>query len=209
MVSTNNVEIIEKILSGEMKFTDLNFEISTLEDGFIVELLRWFDKNIEKISNRKQRNDLDNWKTYYEQIVRIFYGFVIYRGIQDQIQLRKIFRYLFSVDKNDNPYRNSYDIISEEKLMKVYNYLTIHTPKKLYNDHEDCENRKSIKNFVGIWDTEEMKNKLDHIEFITYKYNDKTFKKFINIVDDCNDSDLKSNNDKILDYFKDFLKELP
>ena len=108
-LSEVDVETIEKILSLEKKFTDFIFEPSTWFDGFIVELLRWFDNKMNEISDND--NDFDQWKTYYEQIVRILYHFVVYEGLYDIYSLVKmVFEYLFSVD--DDPYRNDYNIIS-------------------------------------------------------------------------------------------------
>ena len=78
MIYTISTEIIEKILSREMKVTDLDYMIFTWQDAFIIELLRWFDKKINEIPERKiNLLDPDNfyhWKTYYEQYIRIFYN---------------------------------------------------------------------------------------------------------------------------------------
>ena len=125
MISIVHANITEMILSRKMLFSDFNFKPSTWEDVFVVELLRWFDNKIEIMPYRKSELNTHwyDWRYYYEQIVRILYYFVIYKNIQDSYKLYKIFRYLFSVDKNDNPYRNSYDMISVQKLMKLYNYL--------------------------------------------------------------------------------------
>ena len=131
-----STEIIEKILSREMKVTDLDYMICTWQDGFIIELLRWFDKKINEIPERKiDKRDPDNfyhWKTYYEQYIRIFYYFVIYRGIQDPKELRKIFKFLFTVNKKDNPYRNNYDMIFLDHMMPEMDGIeTMHILRKL------------------------------------------------------------------------------
>ena len=80
MIYTVSTEIIEKILSREMKVTDFDYMIFTWQDSFIIELLRWFDKKINEIPERKiDKRDPDNfyhWKTYYEQYIRIFYNTV-------------------------------------------------------------------------------------------------------------------------------------
>ena len=215
MIYTVSTEIIEKILSREMKVTDLDYMIFTWQDAFILELLKWFDKKINEIPERKiDKRDPDNfyhWKTYYEQYIRIFYYFVIYRGIQDPKELRKIFKFLFTVNKKDNPYRNDYDMISAEKLMKVYKYITHHISNELYNDYEDCENRKSINNLVGLWNTENMKDKLECIVIETYKGSE-IIKRTVNIYDifKVSDSYSETNRNKIIldtikNFFNDFL----
>ena len=102
-------------------------------------------------------------------------------------------------------------MISAEKLMKVYKYITHHISNELYNDYEDCENRKSIKNFVGIWDTEKMKDKLECIVIETYKGSE-IIKRTVNIYDifKVSDSYSETNRNKIIldtikNFFNDFL----
>ena len=199
MVSTVNAKIIEMILSEKMKFNDFNFKPSTWKDGFIVELLRWFDNKINEISTRKlynskNINDFNNWKTYYEQFVRILYYFVVYKDIKDSKQLSKIFSYLFSIDDS---YKNNYNTISSEKLMKVYNYLINHTP----NLKEDSQDREYIDVLIGRWKTKEMENKIKYIR--TNKNNIIHTSKSI-IIENCNDSELKLkvNNDDNVVYSK-------
>ena len=199
MVSTVNAKIIEMILSEKMKFNDFNFDPSTWKDGFIVELLRWFDNKINEIStiklcNSKNINDFNNWKTYYEQFVRILYYFVVYKDIKDSKQLSKIFSYLFSIDDS---YKNNYNTISSEKLMKVYNYLINHTP----NLKEQSQDREYIDVLIGRWKTKEMENKIKYIR--TNKNNIIHTSKSI-IIENCNDSDLKLkvNNDDNVVYSK-------
>ena len=114
-LSEVDVETIEKILSLEKKFNDFIFEPSTWFDGFIVELLRWFDNKINEISDND--SEFDQWKTYYEQIVRILYHFVVYEDLNEFYSLVKmVFEYLFSVD---DPYRNDYNIISGDMVYTV------------------------------------------------------------------------------------------
>ena len=195
MVSTVNAKIIEMILSEKMKFNDFNFDPSTWKDGFIVELLRWFDNKINEIStiklcNSKNINDFNNWKTYYEQFVRILYYFVVYKDIKDSKQLSKIFSYLFSIDDS---YKNNYNTISSEKLMKVYNYLINHTP----NLKEQSQDREYIDVLIGRWKTKEMENKLERI-VITINNINNDEKISVNIVDDCDYSDNYSSD--VCDY---------
>ena len=199
MVSTVNAKIIEMILSEKMKFNDFNFKPSTWKDGFIVELLRWFDNKINEISTRKlcdstNINDFNNWKTYYEQFVRILYYFVVYKDIKDSKQLSKIFSYLFSIDDS---YKNNYNTISSEKIMKVYNYLINHTP----NLKEQSQDREYIDVLIGRWKTKEMENK---IKYIRTNKNNIIHKSKSIIIENCNDSDLKLkvNNDDNVVYSK-------
>ena len=196
MISTVPDKIVEMILSREMEFINFNFDKpSKWEDAFVVELLRWYDIKIKIIPDRKCDSSI-NWETYYEQIVRILYYYVKYLGIKDYDKLYKIFRYLFTVDKNDNPYRNSYDMISAEKLMKVYNYLFIKVSdyfnKLKYNKDHVCEGY--IVPLVGIWNTEEMRIKL-----ILIKINKNI------LINDCNNSDEKTKIDEMI---LELLKEL-
>lgn len=193
MVSKINVETFKNILSLKKKFTDFNFEISTWEDGFILELLKWFDNKIKQISNLNEIA-FEYWKDYYEQIVRVLYYFVVYKDIKDSKQLSKIFSYLFSID---NSYKNNYNTISSEKLMNVYNYLINHTP----NLKEQSQDREYIDVLIGSWKTKEMENKIKYIR--TNKNNIIHTSKSI-IIENCNDSDLKLkvNNDDNVVYSK-------
>ena len=218
MVSTVNAKIIEMILSEKMKFNDFNFDPSTWKDGFIVELLRWFDNKINEIStiklcNSKNINDFNNWKTYYEQFVRILYYFVVYKDIIDYDELKKIFSYLFSVDKNDNPYRNSYDMISSEKLISLFDHIrveAIYDWTCMFEDDEDYTVRDYTNVLIGRWKTKEMKNKLETFEQNCLKKsiimdNDSDINKNKVIRIDNNKSDSKTELDEII---ADFLKEL-
>ena len=218
MIYTVSTEIIEKILSREMKFNDFNFRPYTWEDSFIVELLRWFDNKYIYIPMRKLHGpenayNFIHWKTYYEQIVRIFYNIVIVKNIQDSKQLNKIFSYLFSVDKNDNPYRNSYDMISSEKLISLFDHIrveAIYDWTCMFEDDEDYTVRDYTNVLIGRWKTKEMKNKLETFEQNCLKKsiimdNDSDINKNKVIRIDNNKSDSKTELDEII---ADFLKEL-
>ena len=170
MVSKINVETIEKILSLKKKFTDFNFEISTWEDGFILNLLKWFDNKIEQISNLNEIA-FKNWKDHYEQIVRILYYFVVYKDIQDSKQLHKIFSYLFPNIKYEIMFECFH--IDSKELMSVYNYLINKTPNYL----EKSFQVNKIDVLIGRWNNKERRNKLEDInnnnfEFIIYDDND-------------------------------------
>ena len=220
-------KIIEMILSREMKFNDFNFRPYTWEDSFIVELLRWFDNKYIYIPMRKLHGpenayNFIHWKTYYEQIVRIFYNIVIVKNIQDSKQLNKIFSYLFSVDKNDNPYRNSYDMISSEKLISLFDHIRVEAiyDSCMFEDDEDYTVRDYTNVLIGRWKTKEMKNKLETFEQNCLKKsinNNNNISKSIIMDDDSdininkiiridnNKSDSKTELDEII---ADFLKEL-
>ena len=230
MIPTLDIKTIEMILSRKVKFYKFRYDTSTWRDAFTAELLYWFSNKIELIPKRKLRDsnfidDFDHWKTYYEQYVRILYYFVVYKNIRDSDELRKIFSYLFSVDKNDNPYRNSYDMISAEKLINAYDYIRLeaiwdYSPVSI--DDEDYTNRDYLNVLIGRWNTKEMKNKLKTFEKNYLKKsinnnNEVTISKSI-IIDD--DSDIKINKNKVIridnnnksdefnEIISDFLKEL-
>ena len=180
MISTVNTDVIESILNRKLKFDDFNFKPLSWQDAFIVKLLKWFDKKIETISERKCKDTfdkelIDNWRLYYEQIVRILYHFVIYKNIHDCKQLNKIFSYLFNDDKNDSPYKNNYDMISSEKLMKVYRYIR----SFIYRWRLDNKDREYINVLIGIWNNENMNYKLDNV--ITFITDDKKNSVYINV----------------------------
>ena len=180
MISTVNTDVIESILNRKLKFDDFNFKPLSWQDAFIVKLLEWFDKKIETISERKCKDTfdkelIDNWRLYYEQIVRILYHFVIYKNIHDCKQLNKIFSYLFNVDKNVSPYKNNYDMISSEKLMKVYRYIR----SFIYRWRLDNKDREYINVLIGIWNNENMNYKLDNV--ITFITDDKKTSVYINV----------------------------
>ena len=166
IVNTVYPSIIEMILRRVMKFNFYEFEepLPTWHDAFIVELLKWFDTKIEAMSERKMdlrdKDLFKHWKSYYEQYVRILYYFVVYNNIQDSDDLKMIFVYLFPVDKDDNSHRDDSDIISSEKLMKLYNYIIRHIPHlKKDNKEREC----LVDVLVGRWNNEKMKYKLDNI----------------------------------------------
>ena len=206
MISTVPDKIVEMILSREMEFIDFNFNPSTWEDAFVVELLRWYDIKIKIIPDRKCDSSI-NWKTFYEQIVRILYYYVKYLGIKDYDKLYKIFKYLFSVDKNDNSYRNDYDMISAEKLMNVYNYLS-----RKVSDYSiklniyDKDYKGYIDPLVGIWNTEEMRIKLSHIKI--NNYNNEVYIDKDNLIDNISPkyNFIKNDNEK-LKLCKEFYNE--
>ena len=137
-----DVETIKKILSLEKKFTDFIFEPSTWFDGFIVELLRWFDNKINEISDND--NEFDQWKTYYVQIVKILYHFVVYDGLYDYDDLVKlVFKYLFysSCEIYLNPYENDYNFISPDALdaldvAELYTKEYNNQQMELFNNHK-------------------------------------------------------------------------
>ena len=166
MISVNT-NIIEMILSGEMTFNDFNFQPYIWYDGFIVELLRWFDNKINEISycDVEDPNWFDNWKNHYEQIVRILYYYVVYKDLNRHRKLvKKVFKYLFSVDDS---YINEYNVISSEELMNVYDYIVKNTPREL------CFNkilREPIDVLIGRWKTKEMENKLENIMISIIRY---------------------------------------
>ena len=214
MICTVDIKTIEMILSRKVNFYDFYFRPSTWKDAFIVELLKWFNNKVELIPKRKLRdsNCIDDfycWKTYYEQFVRILYYFVVYKDIIDYDELKKIFSYLFSVDKNDNPYRNSYDMISSEKLISLFDHIRVEAiyDSCMFEDDEDYTVRDYTNVLIGRWKTKEMKNKLE-----TFEQN--CLKKSI-IMD--NDSDINKNkviridnnkSDELNEIISDFLKEL-
>ena len=229
IISTVDNKTIEMILSRKAKFYEFIFDPYTWRDAFTAELLNWFSNKIELIPKRKLRDsnfidDFDHWKTYYEQFVRILYYFVVYKDIIDYDELKKIFSYLFSVDKNDNPYRNSYNMISSEKLIKAYDYIRVEAIcnyTRVPIDGEDYTDRDYINVLIGSWKTKEMKNKLKTFEKNYLKKsinnnNEVTISKLIRIDDD---SDIKINKNKVIridnnksdefnEIISDFLKEL-
>ena len=228
MISTVNTDVIESILNRKLKFDDFNFKPLSWQDAFIVKLLKWFDKKIETISERKCKDTfdkelIDNWRLYYEQIVRILYHFVIYKNIHDCKQLNKIFSYLFNVDKNDSPYKNNYDMISSEKLISLFDHIrveAIYDWTCMFEDDEDYTVRDYTNVLIGRWKTKEMKNKLETFEQNCLKKsinNNNNISKSIIMDDDSdinknkviridiNKSDSKTELDEII---SDFLKEL-
>ena len=208
MISTVPDKIVEMILSREMEFNDFNFKPSKWEDVFVVELLRWYDTKIKIMPDIKRDSSINwyyNWKTYYEQFVRIFYYYVKRSGIKDYDNLYKIFRYLFSVDKNDNPYRDSYDMISAEKLMNVYNYLSRKVSDySIKSNIYDKDYEGYIVPLVGIWRTEEMRIKLSHIKI---SKNNKVYINKNNFIDiSPKNLYIKDDNEKI-ELCKEFYNE--
>ena len=159
-LSEVDVYTIEQILSLEKKFTDFIFEPSTWFDGFIVELLRWFDNKINEISDND--NEFDQWKTHYEQIVRILYHYVVYEDLNEFYSLVKmVFEYLFNVDYNPNV--NNCYIISSEELMSVYNKIIDNIDSDLHYNPDDGLKPQLRYQLIGIWDREYMWHKIDDI----------------------------------------------
>ena len=207
ILSEVDVETIRKILSLEKKFNDFIFEPSTWFDGFIVELLRWFDNKINEISDND--NEFDQWKTYYVQIVKILYHFVVYEGLYDYDDLVKlVFKYLFysSCEIYLNPYENDYNFISPEKLMYVYYNIIGRISDLHHHPGIDWKPRLDDSLFIGKWDTEERWNKLDNVVIkISANENKSAFLYEVTIFDRyrygifeednfCNDSDSDSDS---------------
>ena len=214
MISTVNkeiIEIIEMILNREMKFTDLNFEPETWDDAFIIGLLDWFDKKIEAFTLRKydQRNKnlFNEWKSHFEQVVRILYYYVIYMNVKDTNQLYKVFKYLFTDDKFNNIYMFS-DIISAEELITIYKYII----KDIPNLKKCKKDRKYIDKLIGIWNTEDMNNKFHHIAVATIEKNNIRYR-IIEIYDESYkenslNENIESNDEMMLKFLKEFFSKV-
>lgn len=164
-------EIVELVLSRKIKFINIRFNPSDWNNRFIVELLRWYDQKVELIPSRKQ-NDHEQWKQYYEQIVRSLYYAVVEHSLHRFNELKIYFRYFFYIE-DDDPYRNDYDMISPEKLIKVYKYILTKFPKNLPLERNNCDSLG--KQFIGMYDTyirqDEEKHLLMHFQ-IDRKGND-------------------------------------
>ena len=163
-----STKIIELILKRELKFTDFNFIPLTWYDGFTVELLRWYDKQVDEIPLSKhfdvEDENYDNWKTYYEQIVRILYYFVVYKQLSIyECLLRRVFDYL--VDNLNFFHVSHYSYISSNKLMEVYQYIYSNIPRNLniLREEEDVKMEPLNDLLIGRWKNEEMENKLNNI----------------------------------------------
>lgn len=127
------------------------------KEEFICELLRWFEEKVDAIKTRKNKSgsaELE-WKDHYEQMFRILYYAVITCNIRDYDSLKKFFRYFFEVE-DDDPYRDDPDMISAEKLLKVYNYI-VKNIGKFYRNGDRCD-FDIIWPFCGRWFTLEMKD---------------------------------------------------
>ena len=155
---------IEKVFLEERFFQDSNIKLESWKDEFIIELLNWYNDKLRTLRMRKGTDCINEWKQYYQQIVRILYYVVIKLNIRDNISLKNVFRYFFEVE-DDDPYRNDPDMISAEKLLNVYNYLVKKISNKKYNE-EWPKNYEIIYPFVGRWDNEIMKDMYDHL-FVT------------------------------------------
>ena len=190
MISTVNKKIIEMILNREMEFDDFNFKPDTWDDTFIVELLDWYDNHIKSnCLDKDQTNWIKLLSSHYEQVVRILYYFVIYMNVKDTTQLRKVFKYLFIVDKSHSyPY-----IISEGELIEIYIYIKQSIP----NLNKNNKKREYIDKLIGIWNTEERNNKFKCIGVATTKDDNR----IIDIFDESykeNSLNENTENDKIL-----------
>ena len=156
--------VINMFLEGDHSFDDFHFVGECWKDDFIIELLRWYDGKVKSIWHRKGEDNKEEWKQYYQQIVRMLYYAVIKLNLFNKISLKNVFEYFFEVE-DDDPYRNDPDMISAEKLLNVYNYLVKKISNKKYNE-EWPKNYEIIYPFVGRWDNEIMKDMYDHL-FVT------------------------------------------
>ena len=156
--------VVTMFLEGDYSFTDFHFVTECWKDDFILELLRWYDIKVKLIRRRKGEDNYPEWKQYYEQIVRILYYTVINRNIRDKISLKNIFRYFFEVE-DDDPYRDDPDMISAEKLLKIYFYIVKKIGKKSYKK-KDHNNYEKLYPFVGRWDNEMIKELYDHLSIV-------------------------------------------
>ena len=153
-----------KVLYRELTFKNCDFIIESWEDAFIVELLKWYDNKVSTIKDRKKKwgnCSEEKWKEYYEQMVRMLYFAVIRLNIKNYAWLKNLFRYFFEVE-DDDPYRDDPEMISAEKLLKVYTYITNKIDKKSYQ-HSDKHRMFPVHQytFIGHWDTEQMKDLFD------------------------------------------------
>ena len=151
---------IEKVFEEGFFIHDFRIKLESWKDEFIVELLKWYSEKVRKIRMRKGNGNYNEWKLFYEQVVRILYIFVISHDIRDKVSLENIFRYFFEVE-DDSPYRDDPDMISAEKLLKVYFYIVKKIGKKSYKKKHT--NYKELYPFVGRWDNEEIKDLYDHL----------------------------------------------
>ena len=199
MVSTVNKEIIEMILKRDIRIYDFNFKPDTWKDAFIIELLKYYDNNVDIIIIEEDIC-FDELQIYYEQIVRILYYFVIYLGIHESKYLNKIFRYLFP-DDIDNT-------IKSENLMKDYDSLIKNINPCMKIDNSD---REYIDVLIGKWNNEDMINKLKRIEVISVPQNMSRFI-IVNIDDDSyEEENTEIDHDDmliIIDFFKEFFSEV-
>ena len=154
-----NKTAIEKILEDGRFFQDSNIRIDSWRDEFVIELLKWYDEKVRMIrTSKKKANNYNEWKQYYEQVVRILYHVVVKLNIRDNLSLGNIFRYFFEVD--DSPYRADPDIISAEKLLNIYFFIVEKLSGKPYKKYKVYD---EIHPFVGRWDNVIMRDLADHL----------------------------------------------
>lgn len=129
------------------------FESECWKDDFIIELFRWYTNKYWKNDLNMSSREIEEWKEYYEQMVRILYLAVIKYNIRDKNSLKNVFDYFFEVE-DDDPYRHDPDMISAEKLLNVYNYIV----KKIGNKKYVKEDKKyeNLYPFVGRWNNDIM-----------------------------------------------------
>ena len=199
MISTVDKKFIESILNREFEFYKFNFKPSTWQDAFIIELLKYYDNNVDIIIIEEDIC-FDELQIYYEQIVRILYYFVVYLGIHESKYLNKIFRYLFPDDIDND--------IKSEKLTKVYDSLIKNINPCMKIDNSD---REYIDVLIGKWNNEDMINKLKCIEVISVPQNMSRF-----LIVNINDNSYEEDNTEIdyddmliiIDFFKSFYSEV-
>lgn len=154
---------IEKVFLEERFFQDSNIKLESWKDEFIIELLNWYNDKLRTLRMRKGTGCINEWKQYYQQIVRMLYYAVVKLNIRDKISLKNVFEYFFEVE-DDDPYRNDPDMISAEKLLNVYFYIVKKIGKKSYEDlQKNDTNYNELYPFVGRWDNEIMKDLCDHL----------------------------------------------
>lgn len=153
-------ELVELVLARKLKYINLRLDPEPdWNNSFIVELLRWYDQKVELIPMRK-RNDHEHWRQFYEQIVRSLYFAVVEHSLHKISELKIYFRYFFYIE-DDDPYRNDYDMISPEKLIKVYNYITKKLSKRLQLTRNNCDSLG--KQFIGMYDTFIRQDEEEHL----------------------------------------------
>lgn len=152
-------EIVELVLARKIKIINLRLDPTDWNNSFIMELLRWYDIKVELIPKRK-RNDHEQWRQFYEQIVRSLYYAVVEHSLHKIKELKIYFRYFFYIE-DDDPYRNDYDMISPEKLIKVYKYITKKLSKRLQLIRNNCDSLG--KQFIGMYDTDIRQDEEEHL----------------------------------------------
>lgn len=153
MIYHINKKIIETVLKREFKLDDFNLKLNTWNNIFLANLLKYYEEQVDNLPEENEEDiSVDELKIHYEQIVRIFYLLVIKWNIEESENLKRIFRYLFEKDRHMKP----------EYLIEIYNSLIKDINPCLRKDNPI--KRESIDIFVGKYNNEKMKNKLDNIE---------------------------------------------